>query len=188
METSHTQTRRRRGCSSATRRARRSCASISGTACATIWRGRRISRRRAPGGTSGGVQLVVDRLDELERLWAYPGAELVACMRELHRSGEQAQLRALADEIVDRLSAEGDRAALAGESPERRERARTALPTSPCCWSTAAAPSELRRSGATCASCARVEARRSDLRDRAASARSRRHGWRWPATPTSRRW
>ena len=73
------------------------------------------------------IDQLLDRLDELERLWAYPGVVRVARLRHLHHSGDRGQLRALADEMVDRLSAEGDRAALAGEVPERPDdRARPA--------------------------------------------------------------
>jgi arginine decarboxylase len=50
------------------------------------------------------------KLDELERLWVYPGAERMERLRRLHRAGEHPQLRALVNEVVDRLSALGDRA------------------------------------------------------------------------------
>jgi arginine decarboxylase len=72
-----------------------------------------------PAEPVADVDLVVDRLDELERLWAYPGGERIARLRELHRTGEQTQLLALTNQIVDRLSADGDRAAL-DEAPEAR--------------------------------------------------------------------
>ncbi len=64
------------------------------------------------GAPAGDIELLLDRLGELERLWAYPGTERVARLRELHRSGDRAQLRAAADEIADRLGAMGDRAAI----------------------------------------------------------------------------
>src|SRR6478752_1379494 len=52
------------------------------------------------------------RLEEVERLFAYPGAARIERVRRLYRAGDLPQLRALIDELVDRLSEEGDRAAL----------------------------------------------------------------------------
>ena len=112
------------------------------------------------------IDQLLDRLDELERLWAYPGVVRVARLRHLHHSGDRVQLRALADEMVDRLSAEGDRAALVGEVLERPDdRARTRLLHRTAGRRrrvrSAALPPELP------ARSARPRERRSDLRHRA---------------------
>jgi arginine decarboxylase len=62
------------------------------------------------------------RLEELERCWVYPGPGRIEQVVQLHRTGDMAQLRRLVNALVDRLSAEGDRAAVtedatAGEAP-----------------------------------------------------------------------
>jgi len=55
------------------------------------------------------------RLEEVERLWAYPGPQRMDLLVRLYRAQDWPQLRALVNELVDRLSERGDRAALAGE-------------------------------------------------------------------------
>jgi len=72
-----------------------------------------------PAEHLGDVDLLFDRLDELERLWAYPGSARISDLRDLYGSGERARLLARVNEIADRLSADGDRAAL-DETPEAR--------------------------------------------------------------------
>ena len=53
------------------------------------------------------------RLDEVERLWAYPGAERIEQVRRHYRAGDVTQLREVVNDLADRLSQSGDRAALA---------------------------------------------------------------------------
>ena len=60
------------------------------------------------------MEALFGRLEELERLWVYPGTERLNHVQRLHRSGDSMQLHASVNEIVDQLSALGDRAALAG--------------------------------------------------------------------------
>ena len=55
------------------------------------------------------------RLEEVERLWAYPGPARIELAQRLYRAEDWTQLRALVGKVVNRLSADGDRAALAGE-------------------------------------------------------------------------
>jgi arginine decarboxylase len=71
--------------------------------------------REPPDEPRAELETQFRRLDELERLWVYPGPERIERLRHLSRSGDWPQLRALVNEIVDRLSELGDRAALPGE-------------------------------------------------------------------------
>ena len=80
-------------------------------------------RERVEGAADGTpetrhAELEADfaKLEELERLWVYPGAERMERLRRLHRAGDLPQLRALLNEVVDRLSALGDRAEVEGAS------------------------------------------------------------------------
>ena len=57
------------------------------------------------------------RMEELERLWAYPGPERLEQVRRTYRAGDLGRLRALANELVDGISTVGDRAALADVTP-----------------------------------------------------------------------
>src|SRR2546430_2399175 len=76
----------------------------------------RAARGQPPSDPPGERDLL-RRLDAVERLWAYPGPERMRRLRDLHACGDQQQLTALVRECADRLSAEGDRAALEGELP-----------------------------------------------------------------------
>ena len=69
------------------------------------------------------------RLEEIERLWVYPGAERIGEMRRLVRLRDVPELRARVNEAVDKLSALGDRAGAdgAGEPDERAPRYFTVL-------------------------------------------------------------
>src|SRR5687768_6307044 len=86
---------------------------------ADLWNRLRQSVERAasrlPEVHRAEIEALFQRLEELERLWVYPGRERLDQMRRLHRSGDLVQLRALVNELVDQLSTLGDRAALAGE-------------------------------------------------------------------------
>jgi arginine decarboxylase len=68
-----------------------------------------------PAGRRGELETLFGRLEELERSWVYPGPERLTRMRQLHRAGDLPLLQALVNEVVDRLSEVGDRAALAEE-------------------------------------------------------------------------
>jgi arginine decarboxylase len=61
------------------------------------------------------MEALFRRLAELERFWAYPGAERIERLRWLYRSGDLPRTRALVNELADRLSELGDRAALADD-------------------------------------------------------------------------
>jgi arginine decarboxylase len=56
------------------------------------------------------------RLEEIERLWVYPGTERMDDLRRLIRSKDLPELRARLNEVVDQLSALGDRAQVDGTS------------------------------------------------------------------------
>jgi arginine decarboxylase len=71
--------------------------------------------RKGPGTE---IEPVFRRLLEMERLWAYPGTERLMRLRVLHQSGNLGQLRAAINELVDRLSEWGDRAALVADSAQ----------------------------------------------------------------------
>jgi arginine decarboxylase len=61
------------------------------------------------------------RLEEIERLWVYPGAERIDEMRRLVRGRDVPELRARINEAVDKLSALGDRAGADGaDEPDER--------------------------------------------------------------------
>jgi arginine decarboxylase len=79
-----------------------------------LWNRIREAVERAANGTPETRRAEIEadfaKLEELERLWVYPGAERMERLRRLHRSGDLPQLRALLNEVVDRLSALGDRA------------------------------------------------------------------------------
>jgi arginine decarboxylase len=62
-----------------------------------------------------GIDESVRRLAPLERLWVYPGQERLDRLRQLYQSEDLPQVRALVNELVDGLSEQGDRAALAGD-------------------------------------------------------------------------
>src|SRR5581483_11871942 len=64
------------------------------------------------------IDHLLDGLDELERLWAYPGSERIAHLRHLRYTGDWAELRVFANEVADRLSAHGDRAAIAEDGTD----------------------------------------------------------------------
>ncbi|HEY7375952.1 MAG TPA: aminotransferase class I/II-fold pyridoxal phosphate-dependent enzyme [Polyangia bacterium] len=74
----------------------------------------RIAEARTTPGEDHHLEIeaLFRRLAELERLWAYPGAERIDRLRRLYRAGELGRARALVSELVDRLSELGDRAAL----------------------------------------------------------------------------
>jgi arginine decarboxylase len=61
------------------------------------------------------VETLARRLAQLERLWAYPGSVRIELLRRLYRSGDLRRARALVNELADRLSELGDRAALADD-------------------------------------------------------------------------
>jgi arginine decarboxylase len=67
------------------------------------------------GRPADEIEGLFRRLEEVERLWVYPGLERMARLRALHRDGELPLLRAQLDAVADRLSEQGDRAALGGE-------------------------------------------------------------------------
>ena len=56
---------------------------------------------------------LIRRLEEVERFWVYPGPERIEHLRQLYRTADVPQLRALVHELVDGLSERQDRAALA---------------------------------------------------------------------------
>jgi arginine decarboxylase len=62
------------------------------------------------------------RLEEVERLWVYPGAERIDEMHRLVRARDVPELRTRINEAVDKLSALGDRAGADG-ADEAEERA-----------------------------------------------------------------
>jgi arginine decarboxylase len=70
---------------------------------------------RLPEDQRTEMEVLFQRLEDLERLWAYPGKEHLGQVRRFHRSGDLMQLRALVNDLVDRLSAQGDQAAFAGD-------------------------------------------------------------------------
>jgi arginine decarboxylase len=68
-----------------------------------------------PGDAWSQIQEQFRRLQEIERLWVYPGAQRMYQLRSLLRSGDVLQLRARVNEVVDRLSTLGDRAEIDGD-------------------------------------------------------------------------
>jgi arginine decarboxylase len=58
------------------------------------------------------LEALFRRLEEIERLWAYPGRERLERLRLTYRAGDLPQLRGLVSELVDQMSTHGDRAAL----------------------------------------------------------------------------
>jgi arginine decarboxylase len=63
------------------------------------------------------LEALFRRMEELERLWAYPGPDRLAQVRQTYRASDLGRLRALVNELVDGLSTVGDRAALADVTP-----------------------------------------------------------------------
>ena len=85
------------------------------------------------------IDTLFRRLEELERLWAYPGAEPIDRPRGPYQSGGPARSCAAAvNELVDQLSELGDRAALTRRGRPAGEAGPT---TSPCCSSARSPPS-----------------------------------------------
>jgi arginine decarboxylase len=82
---------------------------------ADLWNHVRESVERFASGHQDDrreIETTFHRLEEIERLWVYPGRERLDRLRQLARSGDLPQVRALVNEVVDRLSEMGDRAAL----------------------------------------------------------------------------
>jgi arginine decarboxylase len=67
------------------------------------------------------LQALFRRLEEIEGSWVFPGPERLEQMRQLYRRSDLAGLQAMVNDLVDRLSELGDRAALAeGVAPDER--------------------------------------------------------------------
>jgi arginine decarboxylase len=84
-----------------------------------LWNRIRLGIEQMHAGVLGpgpiDVAALLGRVGELERLWAYPGHDRIEQVRRLHQSGNIPQLRAMVNELVDRLGELGDRAAVAEE-------------------------------------------------------------------------
>ncbi len=92
-----------------------------------LWNRVRDGVERMAGGQSGPgwreIEALFRRLEEVERLWIYPGLYRIDRLRRLYRSGNRPLLRETVNQIVDRLSEQGDRAALLEEgAPGARTR------------------------------------------------------------------
>jgi arginine decarboxylase len=88
----------------------------------------RIAAGRPDAGWDG-IDTEFLRLEEFERLWVYPGAERMDDLRRCIRSRDLPELRTRVNEVVDQLSALGDRAQVGGasDSGERGPRYFTVL-------------------------------------------------------------